>query len=74
MAGGGARAAVVPDAAQHDRDRDRLIEALGPAPTEIDALIRFTGLSAALVQMLLLELDLAGRIEHHAGQRISLLH
>ena len=66
--------AVVPDAAQHDRDRARLVEALGPAPTEIDALIRFTGLSAALVQMLLLELDLAGRIEHHAGQRISLLH
>ncbi|MCX5517477.1 DNA-processing protein DprA [Kaistia defluvii] len=73
MAGEGMRAAVAPDAAQHERDRDRLVEALGPAPTEIDALIRFTGLPAATVQMLLLELDLAGRIEHHAGQRVSLL-
>ncbi|MBN9024380.1 MAG: DNA-processing protein DprA [Rhizobiales bacterium] len=54
-------------------DRERLIEALGPVPTEIDDLIRFTGLSAGLVQVLLLELDLAGRIEHHAGQRVSLL-
>ncbi|MCX5571340.1 DNA-processing protein DprA [Kaistia nematophila] len=54
-------------------DRERLVEALGPVPTEIDALIRFTGLSAGLVQVLLLELDLAGRIEHHAGQRVSLL-
>ncbi|WEK50381.1 MAG: DNA-processing protein DprA [Candidatus Kaistia colombiensis] len=54
-------------------ERERLIEALGPVPTEIDALIRFTNLPAALVQGLLLELDLAGRIEHHAGQRVSLL-
>lgn len=54
-------------------ERERLIEALGPVPTEIDALIRFTGLPAALVQVLLLELDLAGRIERHAGQRVSLL-
>jgi len=53
-------------------ERERLIEALGPVPTEIDALIRFTGLPAALVQVLLLELDLAGRIERHAGQRVSL--
>ena len=56
-----------------ESDRERLEEALGPAPTEIDALIRFTGLTPALVQVLLLELDLAGRIEHHAGQRVSLI-
>jgi DNA processing protein len=56
-----------------DPERALLVEALGPAPTEIDAVIRLTGLSAGLVSVLLLELDLAGRIERHAGQRVSLL-
>ncbi|BCP54889.1 DNA processing protein DprA [Kaistia sp. 32K] len=56
-----------------ERDRDVLIEALGPVPTEIDALIRWTGLPAGTVHVLLLELDLGGRIERHAGQRVSLL-
>ncbi|MBB5752677.1 DNA-processing protein DprA [Prosthecomicrobium pneumaticum] len=54
-------------------DRARLIEALGPAPIGIDDLIRFTGLSASTVQILLLELDLAGRIARHPGQRVSLI-
>lgn len=56
-----------------DRERDVLIEALGPVPTEIDAVIRYTGLAAGQVQVLLLELDLAGRIERHPGQRVSLV-
>jgi DNA processing protein len=60
-------------AAPGDRERDVLIEALGPVPTEIDAVIRFTGLAAGQVQVLLLELDLAGRIERHPGQRVSLI-
>jgi DNA processing protein len=62
-----------PDLEPCPDDRQRLIEALGPAPTEIDTLIRFTRLPAALVHVLLLELDLAGRIERHAGQRVSLV-
>jgi DNA processing protein len=62
-----------PDLEPSPDDRQRLIEALGSAPTEVDTLIRFTGLSAALVHVLLLELDLAGRIERHAGQRVSLV-
>lgn len=62
-----------PDLEPSPGDRQRLIEALGPAPTDIDALIRFTRLPAALVHVLLLELDLAGRIERHAGQRVSLV-
>lgn len=55
-----------------DSDRSLMIEALGPVPTQIDDLIRFTGLSAAVVQVLLIELDLAGRISRHPGQRVSL--
>jgi DNA processing protein len=55
-----------------ETERDRIVEALGPTPVEIDEIIRFTGLSARVVQVILLELDLAGRIERHTGQRVSL--
>jgi DNA processing protein len=54
-------------------DRERLIAALGPAPVELDEIIRFTGLSPATVHYLLLELDLAGRIARHAGGRVALV-
>ena len=56
-----------------DDERDRIVEALGPVPTDVDAIIRHTGLHPAQVFMVLLELDLAGRIERHAGGRVSLL-
>jgi DNA processing protein len=35
--------------------------------------VRFTGLSPATVHLVLLELDLAGRLERHGGQRVSLV-
>ena len=56
-----------------DTDRDRLIEALGPTPVGIDELIRHTGLHPAQVFMILLELDLACRLERHSGGAVSLL-
>jgi DNA processing protein len=56
-----------------DADRARILEALGPTPVEIDEIIRLTGLPARIVLVLLLELDLAGRIERHPGQRVSRL-
>lgn len=52
--------------------RKTLLEALGPAPIEIDEIARTTGISIRDVRVALLELDLAGRIAHHAGQRVSL--
>jgi len=54
-------------------DRARLIEALSPVPTGIDELIRHTGLHPAQVFLILLELDLAGRLERHAGGAVSLV-
>ena len=42
-------------------------EALGPAPVEIDELIRQTGAPAAAVLTVLLELELAGRCRRHPG-------
>ena len=50
-----------------DDDRARVIEALGPTPVGVDEIIRHTGLHPAQVFMILLELDLAGRLERHAG-------
>lgn len=55
-----------------ESDRDTIMTALGPAPTEIDELIRHTGLSAQSVYLVLLELDLAGRLYRHPGGLISL--
>ncbi len=55
-----------------DSDRARIIEALGPTPVGIDELIRHTGQHPAQVFMILLELDLAGRLERHSGGAVSL--
>jgi len=56
-----------------DGDRARVIEALGPVPVEVDELIRHTGLHPAQIFMILLELDLAGRLERHSSGRVSLV-
>lgn len=52
--------------------RARILEALGPSPVDIDEVIRATGLSAREVNIVLLELDLAGRLERHGRQLVSL--
>ncbi len=56
-----------------DSDRERVIEALGPTPVGVDELIRHTGLHPAQIFMILLELDLAGRLERHSGGSVSLV-
>ena len=56
-----------------EAERDRVVEALGPTPVSVDELIRHTGLHPAQVFMILLELDLAGRLERHAGGAVSLI-
>jgi DNA processing protein len=66
-------APVPPFVPAADGDRDRLVAALGPAPVEMDDIVRFTGLPPAAVHTLLLELDLAGRIARHPGGRVSLV-
>lgn len=54
-------------------DRARVVETLGPAPVGIDEIIRHTGLHPAQVYSVLLELDLAGRIERHPGNQVSII-
>lgn len=54
-------------------DRARITAALSPAPVPIDELARATDLPIRIVQTVLLELALAGRIQHHGSQLVSLI-
>uniref|UniRef100_UPI0015753120 DNA-processing protein DprA n=1 Tax=Sphingomonas bacterium TaxID=1895847 RepID=UPI0015753120 len=56
-----------------DAERARIHGLLSPSPTPIDELIRQTGIAPSIVQIILLELELAGRLERHAGSRVSLI-
>ena len=62
-----------PPAQAGDGERRILIELLGPTPVAIDELVRQSGQAAATVQLVLLELELAGRVQRHAGAKISLM-
>jgi DNA processing protein len=52
--------------------RGRVTELLGPSPAPVDEIVRLSGASPGEVQLILLELDLAGRLERHAGGKVSL--
>lgn len=54
-------------------ERERILQALGPTPVSIDDLVAHLGASPGAVQLVLLELDLAGRLERHPGGGVSLL-
>lgn len=62
-----------PDETELAGYRDRLLELLGPSPTEIDNLIRELDAPAHLVSVLLLELDLAGRLARESGGKVALI-
>ena len=49
-----------------------IVALLGPTPVEIDDLVRLSGASPAIVRMVLLELELAGKLERQAGGRVAL--
>ena len=55
-----------------DASRARMIALLGPVPVSIDEVIRQAEVTSPVAQMVLLELELAGRLERHAGGRVSL--
>jgi len=52
--------------------RLRVEELLGPSPVPVDEIVRLSGAEPGPVQMALLEMDLAGRIDRHAGNKVSL--
>jgi DNA processing protein len=55
-----------------DAALELITERLGPTPVAVDELVRQCHLSAAAVATLLLELELAGRVERHPGNLVSL--
>ena len=52
--------------------KSRLLSALSTTPIEVDEIIRQTGMAVSAMQLLLLELDLAGQIEWSSGQLVAL--
>lgn len=50
-----------------------LADRLSPAPTPVDDLVREFGDDSAAVAAALLELELAGRVERHPGNRVALV-
>lgn len=66
-------AATLPDETALAHARALVLESLGPMPVAVDLLIRECQLSASVVSMILLELELAGRLERLSGQQVALL-
>jgi DNA processing protein len=54
-----------------DRVRVSVGEKLGPAPVDVDELVRQCAAPAPAVLTVLLELELSGRVQRHPGNRIS---
>jgi len=52
--------------------RARIVTLLGPTPVSVDDLVRLSGASPAHVRVVLLELDLAGRLRRHGSGLVSL--
>ena len=54
-------------------ERRRVTALLGPTPVEIDDLVRLSGATPAVVRTILLELEIAGRLERQGGGRVALI-
>ena len=61
--------AAAADASQ--TDRRAVVDLLSPTPVSVDEIVRQSGLAPAAVQMVLLELELGGQLERHAGGKVS---
>jgi DNA processing protein len=61
-----------PGEAFADEEQADIEQLLTTAPIAVDELIRQSGVSAALVQLALLELEIVGRLTRHAAGRVSL--
>jgi DNA processing protein len=53
--------------------RARIVSLLGPSPVQVDDLVQLSQSSPAVVRMVLLELEIAGRLERHGGGLVSLI-
>ncbi len=60
-------------ASRQPDERARIVALLSPTPVSIDDLIRLSQSSPRVVRMVLLELEIAGRLERHGGGLVSLM-
>ena len=65
-------AAPVADDEQPVDSRDRVAAALSPTPVTVDELLRHCHLTLPALLTILLELEAAGRLHRHPGNRVSL--
>ena len=63
---------AAPSEADLDRGRATIHTLLAPAPVGVDELVRQSDLTPAVVLIILLELELAGRLQRHPGNQVSL--
>ncbi|OYQ33718.1 DNA-protecting protein DprA [Niveispirillum lacus] len=61
------------DEAELEKARRQVAECLSPSPVLIDEVVRGCQLSAGVVMTVLLELELAGRLQRHPGGQVSLI-
>jgi DNA processing protein len=54
-------------------ERTRIVGLLSPAPVSTDDLVRLSKTSPRVVRIVLLELEIAGRLERHGGGLVSLV-
>ena len=64
---------AVPGEVELESARARVLELLSPSPLPVDELVRQCQMSPAVVITVLLELELAGRIERQPGNQVALL-
>lgn len=55
-----------------DRARREILGLLGPTPVEVDEILRQCQVTPALTRIILLELELADRLERHPGDKVAL--
>ena len=60
------------DGGDADKARDKVMGLLSPEPVTVDEILRSCQCSPSAVSLVLLELELAGRLERHPGGRVSL--
>ena len=56
-----------------DDERSRIVSLLGPTPVSLDDIVHLSNCRPAIVRTVLLELEIAGRIERHGAGMVSLL-
>ena len=61
------------DGRELESARGKIIESLGPTPVQVDEIVRQCQLSPAIVAVVLLELELAGRLDRHPGHQVCLV-